>query len=257
MIDQRAVIHPSARLASDVEVGPWTYIGEDVEIGEGTWIGPHVVLNGPSRIGRNNKIYQFASVGEAPQDKKYGGEKTWLEMGDNNVVREYCTLNRGTVQGGGATKIGNDNLFMAYVHIAHDCIVHNNVVFANNASLAGHVTVCNHAILSGFVGVHQFCKIGEYSFLAKGALVTKDVPPYILVAGTEKPMAYGLNVEGLRRHGFSQEAISALRKAYKIVYRKGLLIKDALEELESMMIEHPEVTLLHDFLKNSERGILR
>jgi len=257
VIDERAVIHPTARLAKDVQVGPWTYIGEDVEIAEGTWIGPHVVINGPSKIGKNNKIYQFASVGEAPQDRKYSDEKTILEIGDNNVIREYCTINRGTVQGGGVTKIGNNNLFMAYVHIAHDCIVHNNVIFANNASLAGHVTVYDHAILSGFVGVHQFCHVGEYSFLAKGALVTKDVPPYVLVAGTEKPTAYGLNVEGLRRHGFTQDAIAALRKTYKIVYRKGLLIKDALSELEAMIPEHPEVKLLRDFLEKSERGIVR
>jgi len=257
VINAQAVIHPNARLAPNVHVGPWTVIGEDVEIGEGTWIGPHVVINGPTKIGKNNQIYQFASVGEAPQDKKYSGEKTWLEMGDNNIIRECGTINRGTLQGGGVTRIGNNNLFMAYVHIAHDCIVHNNTVFANNATLAGHVIVHDYAILSGFSGVHQYCRLGEYSFLAKGTLVVKDVPPYLLVAGVEKPTAHGLNVEGLRRHGFTPESVAALRKAYKVIYRKGLLIKDILSQLEIMSAEHPEIGLLYEFLKSSERGIVR
>lgn len=257
MIDAHAIIHPNARLAADVHVGPWTVIGENVEIGEGTWIGPHVVINGPTKIGKNNKIFQFASVGEVPQDKKYNDESTWLEIGDNNVIRECCTINRGTIQGGGVTKVGNNNLFMAYVHIAHDCIVHNHTVFANGASLAGHVVVNDYAIFSGFTGAHQYCRIGAYSFIAKGALIVKDVPPYVLVAGIEKPAAHGLNVEGLRRHDFRHETVVALRKAYKIIYRSGLLIKDILEQLNDIAVDHPEVKLLKEFLETSERGIIR
>lgn len=257
MIDPRAEIHPSARIAKSVTIGPWTIIGPDVEIGENTRIGPHVVINGPTKIGENNKIFQFSSIGEDPQDKKYNGEKTVLEIGSNNTIREYCTLNRGTVQGGGITKIGNDNLFMAYVHIAHDCIVGNKIVFSNNAALAGHVVVSDNAILGGFTGVHQFCKIGHYSFIGKGAFITKDVPPYIMVAGEERSASCGVNIEGLKRHGFSSEAISALRKAYKIVYRKGLLLKDAIGELKKLGEQHPEIELMYEFLLQSERGIIR
>lgn len=257
MIDPRADIHPEARIAESVTIGPWSVIGSEVEIGEGTWIGPHVIIRGPTKVGKNNKFYQFSSIGEAPQDKKYKGENTLLEIGDNNTVREYCTINRGTVQGGGITKIGDNNLFMAYVHVAHDCIVGDNIVFANNAALAGHVVVKNNAILGGFTGVHQFCKIGEYSFIGKGAFINKDVPPYLMVAGDEKSASCGINIEGLKRHGFSPEAINTLRKAYKVIYRKGLLLKDALEELRIIGEEHPEINLLYDFLVQSDRGIIR
>lgn len=256
MIDERAQIHPSAKIADNVTVGPWTVIDENVEIGEGSWIGPHVVIRGPTKIGRNNKIFQFASVGEEPQDKKYAGEDTWLEIGDNNIIREYVTLNRGTVQGGGYTKIGSGNLLMAYVHVAHDCIIHNNTIFANNASLAGHVEVRDHAILSGFSGIHQFCVVGEYSFVAKGALVAKDVPPYMLVAGIEKPTTYGLNVEGLRRHNFSAETIALLRKAYKDIYRKGLSLAHAIDNLKTMAPGDKNLQLLIDFLQQTQRGIV-
>ena len=256
MIDERSDIHPSAAIADNVTIGPWSVIGENVAIGEGTWIGPHVVIRGPTKIGRNNKIYQFASVGEDTQDKKYRGEETWLEIGDNNVVREFCTLNRGTAQGGGVTKIGNGNLLMAYVHVAHDCIIHNDTVFANNASLAGHVEVCDYAILSGFSGVHQFCVIGEYSFIAKGALIAKDVPPYMLVAGIEKPSTYGLNIEGLRRHNFSKETIALLRRAYKAIYRQGLTLANAIDDIKSMAPDDVNLQRLVEFLQRSQRGIV-
>ena len=183
MIDKTAIIDPTARIAPGVMIGPWTVIGADVEIGEGTWIGPHVVINGPTKVGRDNKIFQFASIGEAPQDKKFGGEKTRLEIGDRNVIREFCTFNRGTVQDKSVTSIGNDNLFMAYVHIAHDCVVGNHTIFANNASLAGHVIVEDFAILGGFSGVFQACRVGANSFASMGAMIDKDVPPFVKVSG--------------------------------------------------------------------------
>lgn len=256
MIDSRAIIDPKARLAPDVKVGPWTFIGADVEIGAGSHIGPHVVLKGPTKIGKNNKIYQFASVGEDPQDKKYGGEPTVLEIGDNNIIREFCTFNRGTSQGGGVTKIGNNNLFMAYVHIAHDCIVGNNTIFANNASISGHVVVHDHAILSGFAVIHQYCHIGSYSFIAGATPLGKDVLPYVLVCGPEAKV-YGLNTEGLKRHGFTAEKLNQLRRAYKIIFRSGLTVQQAQEQLLEMVAETPEVQLLIDALKESVRGIVR
>jgi UDP-N-acetylglucosamine acyltransferase len=256
VIDKRADIHPSARIAEGVTIGPWTVIGADVEIGEGSHIGSHVVIKGPTRIGKDNKIYQFASVGEDPQDKKWQGEKTYLEVGDRNVIREFCTLNRGTVQGGGATRVGNDNLLMAYVHLAHDCIIGNGTIFANNASLAGHVTVHDYVTLGGFSGVHQNCVLGAYSFVAKAAIVAKDVLPYVLVTGNMAEVC-GLNTEGLKRRGFSAEVITALRRAYKVIYRSGLTVSQALTSLEDMVLETPEIQLLIDALKLSTRGIVR
>jgi UDP-N-acetylglucosamine acyltransferase len=256
VIDDRAMIDASARIADDVHIGPWSYIGPNVEIGTGTVIGPHVVIKGPTCIGRYNKIYQFASIGEDPQDKKYKGEPTRLEIGDNNIIRESCTISRGTVQGGSLTRVGNNNLFMAYVHIAHDCIVNNNTIFSNNASLSGHVTVDDYAILSGFSGVHQFCHIGAHSFLAMGTLVGKDIPPYVLVSGA-KASPHGLNAEGLKRRGFSAMTIRWLRRAYKVVYRQGLLLNDAIHKLEAMVPECAEINLLLEFLRHSTRGIIR
>jgi len=257
VIDERAVIHPSAKIASDVQIGPWTLIGPDVEIDSGCWIGPHVVINGPTRIGKNNKIYQFASVGEAPQDKRYQNEETRLEIGDHNTIREYCTLNRGTVQGASVTRIGSYNLLMANVHIAHDCVIGDRIVFANNTALAGHVIVKSYAILSGFTAIHQYCQIGEYSFISGGSLVTKDVPPYFLVtAGERRASATGINSEGLRRNGFSAEAITALQRAFRILYRKGLPLKEAMSQLQEMTATYPEVQLLVDFLFQSKRGII-
>lgn len=257
MIDERTIIHPTAKIANNVTIGPWTVIGPEVEIGEGTMIGPHVVVNGPTKIGKNNKIYQFASVGEDPQDKKYQGERTWLEIGDNNVIREYCTLNRGTDLGGGVTKIGNHNLLMAYVHIAHDCILGNHIVMANSAGLAGHVIVEDFAILSAFTGIHQFCTVGKHSFIGRGALVTKDVPPFMLVAGDSQPAAYGLNLEGLKRHAFDADRISMLKKAYKILYRQNLSLAESLENLKELAKECTDVQLMLDFVEKSERGIIR
>lgn len=257
MIDERVIIHPTAKIAENVTIGPWTVIGPEVEIGEGTIIGPHVVINGPTKIGKNNKIYQFASVGEDPQDKKYQGERTWLEIGDNNIIREYCTLNRGTAVGGGLTKIGSHNLLMAYVHVAHDCIVGDHVIMANSAGLAGHVTLQDYAIMSAFTGVHQFCVIGSHSFIGRGALITKDVPPYMLVAGDAQPAAYGLNLEGLKRRDFSPERISMLKRAYKILYRQNLSLAESLENLKELAKECPEVQEMLEFVEKSERGIIR
>jgi UDP-N-acetylglucosamine acyltransferase len=255
MIDVRSEIHPSARIAEGVTIGPWTFIGPDVEIGAGTDIGSHVVIKGPTRIGTHNKIYQFSSIGEDPQDKKYNGEKTLLEIGDNNVVREFCTLNRGTVQGGGVTRIGNGNLLMAYVHIAHDCLIGNETIFANNASLSGHVTVNDFVILGGFSAVHQFCVLGDHSFIAGMARIVKDVLPFTLMTDEAKPC--GLNVEGLKRRGFLPETISNLKRAYKIIYRRGLTMPQAVDELREMLPVCPEIQLMMDVLERSERGISR
>jgi UDP-N-acetylglucosamine acyltransferase len=256
LIDSRAVVHPSAELAPDVEVGPFSVIGPDVTIGEGSWIGPHVVINGPARIGRHNKIFQFASIGEMPQDKKYGGEPTLLEIGDRNVIREFCTLNRGTVQGGGATRIGSDNWIMAYVHIAHDCRIGNHTIFANNASLAGHVTIEDYVILGGYSLVHQFCSLGAHCFTAFSSGIDKDVPPYVMVAGY-RASPHGLNAEGLRRRGFSAETLTQLRRAYKTIYRANLTLQDAIARLKEQIPECPELGLMVDFLEKSTRGIVR
>jgi UDP-N-acetylglucosamine acyltransferase len=256
VIADTARIHPSARIATGVSIGDYTIIGEDVEIGEGCKIGPHVVIHGPTKLGANNKIYQFASLGEDPQDKKYAGEKTRLEIGDGNTFREFTTISRGTTQGGGLTKIGNHNLFMAYVHIAHDCKVEDYTVFSNNASLAGHVSVGNYANLSGFVGVHQFCRIGAYSFCAGGSIIVKDVLPYLMVSG-HPAQVFGLNIEGLKRRDFSAEVITALKRAYKVVYRQGLTLESALEKLIEMARETPEIQSFIDYIQTSERGIVR
>ncbi len=256
MIDPRAIIDPLAELDSDVTVGPYSIIGPSVQIAAGTWVGPHVVIKGPTRIGRNNRIYQFASLGEDPQDKKYRGELTSLEIGDGNEIREYCTMGRGTEGGGGVTRVGDDNWLMAYTHIAHDCQVGSHTVFANGASLAGHVVVEDYAILGGFAGVHQFCAIGAYSFIAGGSIVFKDVPPFVMVAGNTAT-ANGLNREGLKRHGFSQDTLTLLRQAYKIIYRQNLTVKTALEALIPLSLECPEVAQLIVFLQNAKRGIVR
>jgi len=256
LIDARAVIHPSARLAPGVSVGAYSIIGADVEIGAGTWIGPHVVINGPTRIGRDNKIFQFASVGEAPQDKKYAGEPTRLEIGDRNVIREFVTISRGTVQDVGVTRVGNDNWIMAYVHIAHDCQVGNYVIFSNSASLAGHVHVQDHAILGGFTLVHQFCQIGAHCFTAMNSVISMDVPPYMMVSGhMAKP--HGLNVEGLKRRGFSADTLQALRRAYKVIYRSKFTLVQAIEQLKTTAGQAPEVAVLVEFLEKSTRGIVR
>ncbi|MBB70857.1 MAG: acyl-[acyl-carrier-protein]--UDP-N-acetylglucosamine O-acyltransferase [Legionellales bacterium] len=256
MIHETAIIDPSAKIAEGVEIGAYSVIGADVTIDAGTWVGPHVVICGPTTIGKNNKIYQYASVGADPQDRKFHGEVAYLEIGDDNIFREFCTINRGTEGGGALTKIGNDNLFMAYVHIAHDCIVNNHTIFANNASLAGHVTVEDHAIISGFAAVHQFVHIGQHSFVAGTACVLRDVLPFVLVSGNPGE-PHGLNTVGLKRRGFSSDIVMGLRRAYKVIYRQGLTTKEALAELEAMLTEVPEVQMLIDGLNKSERGIAR
>ena len=256
MIHPQAIVDPRARIGNDVEIGAFSIIGPDVEIGDGCWIGPHVVINGPTRIGAKNKIYQFCSIGEGPQDLKYAGEATRLEIGDRNVIRECCTFSRGTVGGGGITRVGSDSLFMAYVHIAHDCQVGNRVVFANNATLAGHVEVGDHSILGGFVGIHQFCKVGAHVMLGVATVSFKDIPPYLMVHGnTAKP--YGLNVRGLRRRGFSEAVVAALKEAYKKIYRSGLTVEEALRELAPLTAQYSEVAVFTDFVRSAERGIIR
>ncbi|MDX1694361.1 MAG: acyl-ACP--UDP-N-acetylglucosamine O-acyltransferase [Ketobacteraceae bacterium] len=255
MIHSQAIVDKSAKIASDVEVGPWTWIGPDVEIDAGTVIGPHVVIKGPTRIGRNNRIYQFASVGEDCQDKKYKGEPTRLEIGDDNVIRESCTIHRGTVQDNSLTRIGSGNLLMAYVHIAHDCIVGDNNILANNASLAGHVHVDHDVILGGFSGVHQFCYVGAHSMASMGSMIVKDIPAFVMVSG-DTAKAHGMNYEGMRRRNFSKDTINTLRNAYRVVYRKGLTVQDAIAELESWP-RLEQLDLFIDSIKRSRRGITR
>jgi UDP-N-acetylglucosamine acyltransferase len=255
-IHSTAIIDASAELDSSVEVGPYTVIGANVKIEAGTRIAGHVVINGPTIIGKNNQIFQFSSLGEAPQDKKYKGESTLLEIGDNNTIREFCTFNRGTVQDKGTTKIGNDNWIMAYVHIAHDCQIANHTIFANNSSLAGHVDVDDYAILGGFTLIHQFCKIGSHVITAVGSVVFKDIPPYVTAAGYDaKP--HGINAEGLKRRGFNSDSILQIKRAYKALYRNGLTLEEAKVELAAMQIFTPEIGLLTDFLNVSSRGIVR
>jgi UDP-N-acetylglucosamine acyltransferase len=256
MISKHAIIDPTAKIAANVEIGPFTVIGPDVEIGEGTWVASHVVIRGPTRIGRENKIYQFATIGEDSPDKKYSGERTYLEIGDRNSFRESCSIHRGTAQGGGVTKIGNDNLFMAYTHVAHDCTVGNQVVFSNNASIAGHVKVEDYVCLGGMVGVHQFCAIGAHSFAAAGAIILKDVPPFVMVSGYPAE-AHGLNTVGLERRGYSTSTIAALKRGYKVIFRQTLTLQEAMTELKAMTVENPEIQILIDFLSNSTRGIVR
>lgn len=256
MISEHAIIHPSAKLAEGVTVGPGTIIGADVEIGEGTWVGPHVVIQGPTTIGKRNKIFQFASVGDAPQDKTYQNEPTRLEIGDDNIIREFAMISRGTVKGGGLTRIGNQNFLMAYSHIGHDCDVGNYVVLVNYAALSGHVIVDDYVNIGGYAAIHQFCHIGAYAFVARATYVTKDVLPYVMIAGHETN-ACGINTVGLRRAGFSSSAIDSLRRAYKIIFRKGLTVQQAVAELETMQQDCPEVIRLIDALNQSTRGIVR
>ncbi|MEJ2590403.1 MAG: acyl-ACP--UDP-N-acetylglucosamine O-acyltransferase [Candidatus Thiodiazotropha sp.] len=256
MIDPRAVIDPDAELEEGVSVGPFSIIGAGVKIGRGTQVGPHVVIKGPTRIGRDNRIFQFASVGEDPQDKKYAGEPTSLEIGDRNVIRECATLHRGTVQDQGITRIGSDNLFMAYIHVAHDCVIGDNIIMANGASLGGHVHIGDWAILGGFTMVHQFGRVGAHSFCGMGSAVNMDLPPYVTVAG-QPAKPHGINSEGLRRRGFSAQEIQQIKRAYKLIYLSKLRLEDARTEIGRMLEETPALTVLHDFLAQSGRGILR
>ncbi len=256
MIHQTAIVHPGARLGANVSVGAYSIIGEHVQIGDNTEIGPHVVIEGHTTIGRDNRIFQFCSLGAEPQDKKYAGEPTRLEIGDRNVIREFCTFNLGTIQDGGVTRLGNDNWIMAYVHLAHDCQVGNHTIFANNAQLAGHCHVDDHAILGGFTVVHQFVRIGAHSMTGMGTILFQDLPPYVTAAGnTASP--YGINSEGLKRRGFSSEAVMALKRAYRAIYKSGLTLEEAKAKLEADLAKHPEYQLLLDFLAVSKRGIVR
>jgi UDP-N-acetylglucosamine acyltransferase len=256
VIDSRALVDSGAQIANDVTIGPFTIIESGVSIGHGTWIGPHVVIRRNTIIGAENKIYQFSSVGEDPQYAGYQDEETYLEIGDRNVVREYCTLNRGSPAGSGTTRIGDDNLIMAYAHIAHDSLLGNQVVFANGASLGGHVEIGDYAILGGFTLVHQFCRIGAHSMTGIGAVCLQDVPPYILAAGnTASPC--GLNIRGLRRRGFSEKVIQALRGAYRCLYREELKLDQALKELDRIAGSVEEVATLSKFVRASGRGIIR
>ncbi len=256
MIDSHAIIHPSAKLAPNVQVGPWTTIGPDVEIGEGTVIASHVVIKGPTVIGKHNRIFQFSSVGEDTPDLKYKGEPTRLVMGDYNTVREGVTIHRGTVQDRNETTIGNHNLLMAYVHVGHDSVIGDHCILVNNTALAGHVHIDDWAILSGYTLVHQFCKIGAHSFTGMGTAVGKDIPAYVMVAGNPAE-AKSINAEGLRRRGFSNDDITAITKAYKIIYRRGLTIEEALLEVEASLPQHPCLAPLIHSVRNSSRGIVR
>ena len=256
MIDPRAIVSPQAELAADVTVGPFSVIGPDVRIGAGTVVGPHVVINGPTTIGASNRIFQFASLGDAPQDKKYAGEPTRLEIGDRNIFRESCTMNRGTIHDKGVTRIGDDNLFLAYSHVAHDCVVGSNTVFSNCAALAGHVEIGDWVILGGLSAVHQHCKVGAHAFLAGGAIVTRDVPPYVMVAGNHA-VPHAINSEGLKRRGFTEEQVRGIREAYRVVYRCDLKLSEALERLEPGAAERPELRLFVDFIRSSTRSIVR
>jgi len=256
VIDARAIVSPQAQLASDVTVGPFSIIGPDVQIGPGTIVGPHAVISGPTIIGADNHIFQFASIGDAPQDKKYKGEPTRLEIGDRNVFRESCTVNRGTVQDKGVTRIGNDNLFMAYSHVAHDCQVGSNTVFANCAALAGHVEIGDWVTLGGLTAVHQHVKIGAHAFLAGGCIAQRDVPPYIMVAGNPA-VPHAVNSEGLKRRGFSEDEIRHVREAYRILYRCDLKLADAMEKLRALGATRPEVRTFAEFVASSTRSIVR
>ena len=256
LIHTTALVHPDAKLGKNVSIGAYSIIGEHVQIGDNTRIGPHVVIHGHTRIGRDNQIFQFCSLGEIPQDKKYRDEPTELHIGDRNVIREYCTFNVGTVQDAGVTRIGDDNWIMAYVHIAHDCQVGNHTVFANNASLAGHVAVGDYVILGGFTGVHQFCNIGAHVMTAISSVVFKDIPPYIMASG-QPATPHGINNEGLKRRGFSAEALTALKRAYKTLYREALTLDEAQVKLQQLAVDVPEIQPFVAFLAQSTRGIIR
>jgi UDP-N-acetylglucosamine acyltransferase len=255
-IHPTAQVAPGAELGDGVEVGAYALIGPDVQVGANTRIGPHAVVQGPARIGADNVIFQFASVGSAPQDKKYKGEPTRLEVGDRNVIRECVTLNRGTTKDQGVTRIGSDNLFMAYAHVAHDCQVGNQCVLANNATLGGHVHLGDWVIMGGLSAIHQFCKVGAHAFVANNAAVTRDVPPYVMTVG-QPAAAHSVNSEGLKRRGFTPEQIRNIRNAFRLLYRSGLKLTDATAQLEALAQEQPELKLIVEFLPTSTRSIVR
>jgi len=256
MIHATAIVHPGAVLAPDVCVGAYSVIGEHVRVGAGTTIANHVCISGRTTIGQGNRIFSFCALGGEPQDKKYRGQDTALEIGNDNTIREFCTFNIGTAEDTGVTRLGHRNWMMAYVHLAHDCQVGNDTIFANNASLAGHATVGDWAIMGGFSGVHQFCRVGEHSFIGISAVVTQDVPPYVTVAGNPTT-PHGINSEGLKRRGFPPQDIAAIKQAYRKLYRSGLSLEDARQEIALIAAEFPHVQILLDFLSGSQRGIMR
>jgi UDP-N-acetylglucosamine acyltransferase len=255
-IDPTAIVHPGAKIGTGVAIGAYTLVGEHVEIGDNTWVGPHVVIGGRTRIGSDNRIFQFSSLGEVPQDKKYRGEPTRLEIGDRNTIREFCTFNCGTAQDAGVTRVGNDNWIMAYVHLAHDCQVGDDTIFANNAQLAGHVDVGDWAILGGFTAVHQFVRIGAHSMTAMGTMLLRDLPPYVMASGNAAE-PHGINSEGLKRRGFSTDAIAAIRRAYKTLYKSGLRFEQAKDAIAAEVATAPELRALAEFLAEPGRGIIR
>lgn len=256
MIHERAIVDSKAKVHENVQIGPYAFIDAGVEILPGTRIDPHVVIKGPTTIGRDNHIYQFASIGDDPQDKKYAGEPTSLTIGDNNTIREYCTINRGTVQDEGVTRVGSDNWIMAYTHIAHDCVVGDGTIFANNASIAGHVRVGDFAILGGFTAVHQFCRIGTFAFTSMFSYVTKDIPAFVTASG--RPAGpRGINAEGLKRHGYEARTIRNIRSAYRLVYRQGLRLEEAIEEIRARLADQPELGPFAESLHEGERGLIR
>ncbi len=256
MIHPTAIVHEGARIADGVEIGPYAIIGEHVSIGAGTTVGPHTVIEGWTEIGENNRIFQFASIGAAPQDLKYRGEKALLKIGDRNTVREFATLHRGTADGGGETVVGSDNLFMAYSHVAHDCRIGNQVILANGATLAGHVEVDDFAILGGLCAVHQFTRIGAHVMISGGSMVTQDVPPFSIAQG-DRAKTVGINQIGLKRRGFSEEAIRGIKQAYKLIFRSGLRVEEALEQIDAELKGCPEVAEFAAFIRNSARGVAR
>ena len=255
-IHPTALVHAGARIGAGVSIGAYSIVGEHVEIGDGTWVGPHVVIEGHTRIGRDNRIFQFNSIGAAPQDKKYAGEATGLEIGDRNTIREFCTFNCGTVQDAGVTRIGSDNWFMAYTHVAHDCQIGDHCILANFATLGGHVELGDWVIMAGFSGVHQFCKIGAHCFVANNAAVTRDVPPYLMVTG-QPAEPHSVNAEGLKRRGFTPEQIRNIRGGYKVLYRSGLKLAEATEQLHKLAAEQPELKPFVEFLATTTRSIVR
>ena len=257
-IHPTAVVDPAARIGDGVSIGAFTFVGPEVEIGDGTQVGPHCSLHGPTRIGRDNRIVGHAAIGGEPQDKKFNGERVALEIGDRNLVREFVTLNRGTGDGGGLTRIGNDNWFLAYTHVAHDCMVGDHCVFSNNATLAGHVVVGDHVILSGFAGVHQFCRIGAHAFIGMGAFVNGDVPPFLMVAQDKYARPRGINAEGLKRRGFDATRIAAIRRAYRALYMGDTKLDEARGELEEIAAAgSSDVRAMLDFIESGERPLLR
>ncbi len=255
-IHETAIVSPAAKLHASVVVGPYSIVEDDVEIGADTVIGPHCVIKGPTTIGTRNRIYQFASVGEDPQDKKYAGENTRLIIGNGNTIREYCTLNRGTAQDQGVTRVGDNNWLMAYVHVAHDCEIGNEAVFANNVTLAGHVTVGDFVIFGGFSGVHQFCRVGAHAFIANNCAVTRDVPPYLMAAG-QPAVPRGINSEGLKRRGFDAAQIRNIKEAFRLMYRSGLRLEEARDRIAAVVAEQDELAIFASFIEASERSFIR